>query len=1220
MHLNLRLLGMTEGMRLRILLTAVVGLVAVGAGVARLAICGVIIAQVFQGAALSTLVVPLASVAALIVLRALFQYMRDAIGHRTAAAIKNRVRRRLYEHSLDLGPGHFDQTRTGDALMSLVEGVETLETFFGQYLPQLLVAAVAPIAIFAYMATLDLQIAGIFLGFALFTLLVPTLLHRWNRRSSLARRDAYGALGAEFLDTIQGLLTLKAFSQSGRRGELLAARARRLYRSTMAVLAANGATSAVSILGIAAGAAVALGWGAVRVSNGDLELRSLLIVLMLGAEVFRPLRELTQLYHQGMIAMSAAEGIFALLDSPVTIRGPETPRGALPVGGDGRAAPGQGKTLAPEIGFEGVSFGYDGGRRPALHDLSFTLHGGETLGLVGPSGAGKSTVLWLMLRLYDPRGGRILLGGRDLRELPLDAIRRQIAVVTQDTYIFDGTVAENLRFGKPDATVEEMEAAARAANAHEFIRALPRTYDTSLGERGVQLSTGQRQRIAIARALLKSAPILVLDEALSSVDAENEAVIQEALERLMEGTTTLIIAHRLSSVVGADRILVLDSGRLVETGRHAELAARGGVYARLMADQQTRPEHDVILASGTSLRRDGLRSKDVGGPSDERPADPDMPGGTHAPADVRLYGGLEVWARLLGLVRQWWGQLVLNFGLGLAQHGTTIGIGAVSALLVGQVFKGGDIAPLLALLGVFVPLMALFTWAESWVSHDLAFRLLAEMRIDLYRKLDPLAPAYLVRRRSGDLVSVVGGDTETVEFFFAHTITPTFVAVLVPVVVLAILAIIAWPLALVLAPFMIAVGASPFYGQGQSVRLEVEVKRRLGELNAHMVDNIQGMREIVSFGQGAARAEEVINMGWRTARYHLRFLKAQAAQASIIEGLTGLGGLAVMATGAWLVVDGQIERELLPLAALLSLSAFLPITDLARTFRQLMETLAATQRIFVVHDEPVPVRDGPGVAAEMAPADSHIAPSLSFEAVSFSYGTGRPPALREVTFDVGAGQTVALVGRSGAGKTTSAHMLMRFWDPDAGKITLGTHDLREFRLDELRRQIALVSQDTFLFNTSVRENLRIGRQEATDAEIEEAARLANAHEFIVAMPDGYDTPVGERGMQVSGGQRQRISIARAVLKDAPVLILDEATSHLDAVNEQQVRTALRRLMEGRTTLVIAHRLSTIRNADRIVVLDAGRVAEEGTHQGLLARNGLYAQLVQTQLVSATGQD
>jgi ATP-binding cassette subfamily C protein CydCD len=356
-------------------------------------------------------------------------------------------------------------------------------------------------------------------------------------------------------------------------------------------------------------------------------------------------------------------------------------------------------------------------------------------------------------------------------------------------------------------------------------------------------------------------------------------------------------------------------------------------------------------------------------------------------------------------------------------------------------------------------------------------------------------------------------------------------------------------------------------------------------------------------------------MGRAFARRRVRFLKDQAAHTSFIEALTALGGLAVMTTGVWLVAQGRLPRPLLPLATLLALSSFSPVSELARTLKQLMETLAAARRVFEIHDEPVPVRDGPGVTAEK-PSGLPEAPSIAFQRVGFSYGPGEPQALQDVSFTVGTGQTVALVGRSGAGKSTCANMLMRFWDPQSGAIRLGGHDLREYELDRLRGHIALVSQDTFLFNTTIRENLRMAREDASEADIETAAKLANASEFIEAMPDGYDTVVGERGMQLSGGQRQRISIARAMLKDAPVLVLDEATSHLDAVNEQQVREALRRLMKGRTTLVIAHRLSTVRDADRIVVLDAGLRVEEGTHRELLESGGLYARLVSAQLVDA----
>ena len=1211
MYLHPRLLALAKGVRWRILFAAVVGMLAVVAGVARLAVAAVVIFKIIhEGAEFSSIMWPLAGMIALILVRSGLQYLQEVISHHTASVVKVALRERLYQHCLALGPGYFDQSRTGDVLMSLAEGVERLEAFFGRYLPQMIVAALAPVLIFAFMAIIDFRTGLVFLAFALLTLVLPNIFHRWTRTSSMARRDAYGALGADFLDAVQGLPTLKAFGQSKARGLLLADRARALFRTTMGVLAANSATSALTILGIASGAAVALAWGAVRVSDGELELRSLLIVLMLGVEIFRPLRELVQLYHDGMIAMSSAEGIFDIMDAPVDVADAATSPSPL--------------QLAPEVTFEGVNYAYSGGRRPALHDLSFTLNAGETLGLVGPSGAGKSTIVWSILRFFDPQSGRVLLGGTDIREISLSQLRDQVAVVTQDTYLFHGTVAENLRFGGPNATQEQLEAAAKTANAHDFISHLPQGYDTIVGERAVRLSGGQKQRIAIARAVLKDAPILILDEALSNVDAENEAVIQVALDHLMEGRTTLIIAHRLSSVVKADRIIVLEDGRLVESGNHGELVAAGGVYAELMAQQRELDEeepgghqdahgHDASTHAAVQDASAFVPQPAHQGEGHHHHAVPSG-GAAHAPAS--RIGFLTVWRRLFQLVRPWRGELALTFLLGLAHHSSIIGLSVISALLVGQVITGGELTVLLVLLGVFVPLAAFFTWAESWVAHDLAYRLLAEMRVDVYNKLDPLTPAYMVRRRSGDLVSIVGGDVELVEFFFAHTITPAFVAILVPAGVLATLAFVAWPIALVLSPFLLAVAISPFMAQKRSEGLGDELRSQLGDVHAHMVDSIQGMREISAFGQGPARTAEMVDNSWRFAHFQLRFLKERAFQIGFIEGMTALGGLAVLTMGAWLMTEGEISRPQLILSVILSVAAFAPISDIARTIKQLMETLAAARRLFVVHDEPVPVVDGPGVQAH----ENGLLPAISFDHVGFSYGLGEAQALHGVSFDVQAGQTVALVGRSGAGKTTCANLVMRFWDPGEGHVRLNGHNLRDYELDDLRRQIALVSQDTYLFNASIRDNLRLGKIEASDSEIEAAAQQANAHEFITAFPDGYDTLVGERGMQLSGGQRQRISIARAILKNAPVLILDEATSHLDAVNERQVRQALETLMAGRTTVVIAHRLSTIRDADRIVVLDNGHAVEQGSHHDLLASHGLYSQLVATQLVGATAGD
>ena len=1194
MYLDPRLWALTVGVRGRIAFTVLVGLAAVAAGIARLALLGWLLGRVLAGEPLATLTPAIVLTAAALAARSALDYARTMVAHHTAARVQQHLRQTLYAQVATLGPAHFARARTGDVMLSLVEGVQQLEVYFGQYLPQLFVSALTPLLIFAFVAFVDLPVALVFLGAAFAVLLAPALWHGRDRQASLARNRDYGAFGADFLDAVQGLATLKAFGQSGARARQLEARAHELFRSTMWVLGSNTLARGITDTGIAMGAAVALALGAWRVSSGAMSLPALLVILMLGIEVFRPLRELRILLHQGMLGLSAARGIFAILDATPLVH--DRPPGKEPADAG--------------VAFEAVTFSYPGARRAAHVDLSFRVQPGERVAIVGPSGSGKSTIARLLLRFHDPDRGRVRMGGRDLRELSLEQVRSRVALVSQDTWLFHGTVGDNILMGKPDASPEELRAAARAANAEEFILRLPQRYDTVVGERGVRLSGGQRQRIAIARALLRDAPILVLDEALSSVDAESEALIQAALDRLMRGRTTLVFAHRLSSVVGADRTLVLDEGRLVEQGTHMELLGRGGAYTRLMAGQA----RDGAGAVAVSARPTALAADGDGAP----PGTDGNQESADAIVGAEAVGWGTVLRTLLDKTRGYRGQLTLTFALGVARVTAFIGVGVLSALAVRAVKRGEPAGALLAGLLVVAPLAGILHWVESWLAHDVAYRLLTDMRLAVFRKLDALAPAYLTRRRSGDLVGAATHDVELIEYFFAHTITPAFVAVLVPAAVLVALGAYSAALVLVLVPFLLYTALVPVLGRGRIDRLGSRAREASGDLNAHVVDTVQGLAEIVAYRQVNAWGETLGAKARRFYELRLPFLRDLARQTAFQETATGIGGLAVIAVGAWLAHDGHLDAATLPLLTLLALSAFVPLWEVAQVGRQLADTLGAARRLRVVEAEPVPVTDGPGVPAVAVRG----AVAVELANVRFAY-SGRPrPALDGISLRIADGSTVALVGPSGAGKTTVASLLLRFWDPQSGVIRLFGHDLREYQLDELRRRIALVAQDTYLFNDTLRANVLLARPDSDDAALGVAIERAALGELVSDLPDGLDTIVGERGAQLSGGQRQRVAIARAFLKDAPVLILDEATSHLDAVSEAAVRAALERLARDRTTLVIAHRLSTVRDADAIIVLDDGRVVEAGRHTELLARGDLYAHLVARQLggMSAAAAD
>ena len=1190
MYFDRRLWELTRGLRGWIALAVLLGLIASVVGIARFAILGVLLSHVFSGAGFSAMAAPALGVAIAVVLRGVVDHHRTMISHRTAARVQEDLRGRLYDKIAALGPAWLASERTGGVMLSIVDGVEQLQTFFGQYVPQVTIAVLTPLAIFVFIACWDVPVAAVMLVFALVTLVAPALFVHIERRSSHGRQGALKSFGSEFLDGVQGLPTLKAFGRSGAYGRRLADRARELCDTSLRVISIGVMTRGITDCGVAIGAAAALSLAIWRVSQGLMSIQALLIVLMAGTEVFRPLRDLRMVLHQGILGQSAAAGIKALLAAEPLVpeRSPSRREASGP--------------LLPTIAFEDVYFACPGGRGAAHDGLSFTVAAGEKIGIVGPSGSGKSSIARLLLPLFDPQRGTVRIGGRDLRTLDPETLRRMIAVVHQDTYLFYGTVEENLRLGKPGAGREELEAAARDANAHDFIVALPQGYATMIGERGVLLSGGQRQRLAIARALLRDAPILILDEALSSVDAENEAVIQQAIDRLSAGRTTLILAHRLSSVIGADRILVLDKGHIVETGRHAELIRRDGPYRRLMGSQAEEREGELALAPDDSAAPGQARAEiETSGEA-----------ATDALAGAAAAVG---WGTTLGvlvrIIRPWRRRFAIVVTSGIARVAAFIGVGVFGALAVAAVKTGSPYGYLLILLGLAAPLAGLLHWLESWLAHDIAYRLLAEMRIGLFRKLDTLAPAYLVRRRSGDLAALANQDIETIEYFFAHTVAPALVAVLVPSAVLLTLAFVAWPIALALLPFVLFAGLAPVLMRARVDRLGMQARDALGLLGAYVTETIQGLSDLVAFQAVDARRRGFMDLVRGYQKFRLELLSDLSSQTAQLEIVTGFGGLAVAVVGARLAAEHQLAATTLPLLILLALASFLPISEIANVSRQLADTIASTRRYYAVQRERPPVSDGP-----LRPPAPMGGSGIRFEGVSFSYPGARRPALSDIQLEIPAGGTVALVGPSGAGKTTIANLLLRFWDPNAGRILIDGVDLRDFELDHLRARMSLVSQDTYLFNDTLRANVRLALPEADEAAVRRALEQAALADFIESLPEGLDTVVGERGVQLSGGQRQRVSIARAFLKNAPTLILDEATSHLDAVSEAQVRSALDALMRNRTTIVIAHRLSTVRDADRLAVLDRGRLVETGTHGELLARNGLYARLIRHQLAGA----
>ncbi|MGE3285716.1 MAG: ABC transporter ATP-binding protein [Pseudonocardia sp.] len=539
----------------------------------------------------------------------------------------------------------------------------------------------------------------------------------------------------------------------------------------------------------------------------------------------------------------------------------------------------------------------------------------------------------------------------------------------------------------------------------------------------------------------------------------------------------------------------------------------------------------------------------------------------------------------------------------------SIGAVAVGALVVGQVASGADAGSVHVLLVVLAALVigrSAGHWAEIWIAHDLAFRILIDIRMRVYDGVERTAPGGVLRRRTGDLAAGALSDVETLEWFFAHTLGNLIAAVAVPVAALAVLGSLHAGLALVLLPALLVVALAPFTLRRLADRQGAELKEQLATVNAEVVDGVQGLKELVVFGRGDDHVARLRRHARLLHRSQLRFGQRAGVESGIAELALAVGTVAVLALGAVLVADGTIPFAVYPPAIVLAVYAFVPLTEVAVPLRMLGQIRASARRVRAIAEAPPNVHD----PADDPPVRLPRPPfALSFQDVCFAYRAGGPLALRDVSFDVPAGATVALVGHSGSGKTTCANLLLRFWDPTSGTVRIGGVDAATMPAERLRDLVALVPQDVYLFNDTIRANILLGRPDATAAEMAEAIDRAQVAEFLPELPDGLDTLVGERGATLSGGQRQRVAIARALLKDAPVLIMDEAVSNLDTENEQALRAAMAEVRRGRTTLLIAHRLSTIRSTDLVVTLDAGRVAEVGGYDELVRAGGTFARLV-----------
>jgi ATP-binding cassette, subfamily C, bacterial CydCD len=1137
----------------RLFLGAVVGLGAVGAllVVAQAMLVAEVVVGAFQhGMSASELGTPLLLLAAVAVGRAVVGWLTELAAHRAAAAVKSQLRGRLLERAVELGPGWLSGQRTGSLVALATRGVDALDDYFSRYLPQLGLAVVVPVAVLARIVTEDWVSAAIIVG----TLpLIPVfmVLIGWATQTRMDRQwRLLSRLSGHFLDVVAGLPTLKVFGRAKAQAESIRRITGEYRRATMRTLRLAFISSfALELLSTLSVALVAVTIG-MRLVHGEMALYDGMVILVLAPEAYLPLRQVGTQYHAAAEGLAAAEEIFAVLETPV----PASGSAAVPAG---------------PLSFEGVSVRYPGRSGDAVSDVSFTVEPGETVALVGPSGAGKTTLLNVLLGFVPPTEGRVLVGGADLAELDLEQWRSRIAWVPQRPHLYAGTIAENVRLARPDADDPAVRQALADAGALDFVAALPDGVDTVLGEDGAGLSAGQRQRLALARAFLADRPVLLLDEPTAALDGATEAEVVAAVRRLAVGRTVLLVVHRPALLGVADRVV-----RLAETAvpAHADITSSVG-------------------------REIGPRST-TARPVDEEPAD-----GPEVAASASA-GRRGVLARVRAMSGARRGRLALALLLGSLAVGSAVGLMATSGWLISRASQQPPVLYLMVAVTAtraFGIGRAVFRYAERLVSHDAVLRMLADTRVAVYRRLERLAPAGLRRTRRGDLLSRLVADVDALQDYWLRWLLPAGAATVVSAGAVGFTAWLLPEAGAALAVGLLAAGIGvPLVTGAVARRAERRLAPARGMLATRVTDLLTGTAELTVAGALPARTAEA-----RRADGALTRIASRAATATALgDGLTALiSGVTVAATalvGAQAVAHGLLDGVAMAVIVLTPLAAFEAVLGLPQAVQYRQRARRSAERVYEVLDAPEPVRE-PELPRQV-PASPF---PLALKGLTARYAGQDKDALAGVDLTLEAGRRIAVVGPSGSGKTTLAQVLLRFLDADAdaGAYTLGGVDAYALDGDDVRRLVGLCAQDAHLFDSSVRENLLLAKRDATEAELRDALRRARLLDWADSLPDGLDTLVGEHGARLSGGQRQRLALARALLADFPVLVLDEPAEHLDLPTADALTADLLAATEGRTTLLITHRLAGLEAVDEVVVLDEGRVVQRGRFTELAAVEG-----------------
>ena len=1197
---------------------------------------------------------------AVIVIRYLCDRLAAKSSYAASVDVKWILREKIYNKLLKLGVSYRDKVSTSEVVQLSTEGVEQLETYFGKYLPQLFYSLLAPVTLFIILSFVDFKASLVLL---ICVPLIPVSIvavQKFAKKLLNKYWGIYTSLGDSFLENLQGLTTLKIYEADEMKAKEMDEEASRFRKITMKVLTMQLNSTSVMDIVAYGGAAVGMVVVLKEFFAGNVNFAGTLTIVLLASEFFIPLRLLGSFFHIAMNGMAASDKIFNLLG----LEEPQDGTKDFPClneekieynakdSTENRMEDGAIVTSGNAIEFENVEFSYEENRK-ILKGIYLSLPKGSFISLVGESGCGKSTIAGLLTGTLKGYQGKIAIGGVELSEIKEEEILKNITLIRHNSYLFKGTVEENLRMAKLDATEEELEAVLQKVNLLGFLRE-QQGLKTLLQEKGSNFSGGQCQRLALARGLLHDSPIYIFDEATSNIDAESEEMIMEVIHEMAKEKTVLLISHRLSNVIDSDCIYFLKDGRIAESGTHKELLMKEGAYANLYENQR---KLEAFAALGKAEKRTAACESNL-----ESSLDSNIECNLKSNLESELKSNFKdnnfssnkvdslaekekkqestrrsavvIMGKLIGLVKPLFPIMMAAILLGtlgylsaifltiFAGQGILSGLKELFDIVAAKNGNGVWIAHLTGMKVLFVCMIVMAVlrgvlhYIEQYCNHFIAFKLLAIIRHKVFASLRRLCPAKLEGRDKGNLISIITTDIELLEVFYAHTISPIAIAILTSTFMTIFIGRYqVWAGVLAAGAYLVVGCLIPIWNGRHGSKNGMEYRNAFGEMNSFVLDSLRGLDETIRYHQGSKRGNELTERSKELGKKQRKLSHLEGVQRSLTNLVILLFSFGMLFLCLSFYQKGTISLAGVIICTISMMGSFGPVVALSALSNNLNQTLASGERVLrILEEEPmveeVPEGEMPErkvleaeVSGEETPERKVITGKVSretvgkenlrftgasMEHVTFSYED--EVILSDYSIDLEPGKIIGIHGASGSGKSTMLKLLMRFWDVQQGSVNINGENIKKLPTTTLRKLEGYMTQETHLFHDSIANNIAIGKVGASREEIMEAAKKASIHEFIMTLPDGYDTQVGELGETLSGGERQRIGIARAFLHDAQLLLLDEPTSNLDSLNEGIILKSMKESAEEKTVVLVSHRESTMQVADVIFKMNHGRLS------------------------------